>query len=53
MAENDINVQERIDGLVEKAQVALDQFMALDQEQIDKIVRTMALVGLDKHMKLA
>ena len=42
-----------IDELVAKAQKALEQFLALDQEQIDHIVHEMALAGLDKHQELA
>ncbi len=42
-----------IDGLVEKAQAALKEFLTLDQEQIDHIVHEMALAGLDKHQELA
>ena len=42
-----------IDELVAKAQVALQDFLALDQEQIDHIVHEMALAGLDKHQELA
>ena len=52
MAE-EINVREMIDGLVSNAQTALKEFMKLDQEQVDKIVKAMALAGLDKHMYLA
>ena len=47
----DINVQ--IDGYVEKAQKALDEFMSMTQEQVDKIVKAMTLAGLEKHMELA
>ena len=49
----EINVQEMINGYVTKAQKALDEFMALNQEQIDAIVKAMTLAGLDKHMELA
>lgn len=49
----EINVNEMIDGYVAKAQKALDEFMALNQEQIDAIVKAMTLAGLDKHMELA
>ena len=42
-----------IDGLVEKARGALEKFMSLGQEDVDKIVKAMALAGLDKHMELA
>ena len=49
----EINVNEMIDGYVAKAQKALDEFMALNQEQIDTIVKAMTLAGLDKHLELA
>ncbi|PLR82503.1 bifunctional acetaldehyde-CoA/alcohol dehydrogenase [Bacillus canaveralius] len=42
-----------VDGLVKKAQTALKEFKAFDQEQIDSIVKEMALAGLDQHMPLA
>ncbi|OUP23310.1 bifunctional acetaldehyde-CoA/alcohol dehydrogenase [Gemmiger sp. An194] len=46
-------VQVMIDGLVEKAQKALQEFLSYDQETIDHIVHEMALAGLDKHQELA
>ena len=49
----ELNVNEMIDGYVAKAQKALNEFMALNQEQIDAIVKAMTLAGLDKHMELA
>ena len=49
----EINVSEMIDELVAKAQVALKEYMKLDQEQVDTIVHAMALAGLDEHMHLA
>ena len=49
----EINVNEMIDGYVAKAQKALNEFMALNQEQSDAIVKAMTLAGLDKHMELA
>ena len=49
----EINVNEMIDGYVKKAQTALEEFMKLDQEQVDAIVKAMTLAGLDKHMELA
>ncbi|OON99024.1 MAG: bifunctional acetaldehyde-CoA/alcohol dehydrogenase [Epulopiscium sp. Nele67-Bin004] len=42
-----------VDALAKKAEVALDAFMKLDQEQIDKITKAMALAGLSAQMKLA
>ncbi|PZD95478.1 bifunctional acetaldehyde-CoA/alcohol dehydrogenase [Paenibacillus sambharensis] len=46
-------VQENIDALVKRAKQAQEEFMELNQEQIDHIVQEMALAGLDKHMLLA
>ncbi len=42
-----------VDDLVQKALVAGREFMNLDQEQVDKIVKAMTLAGLGKHMELA
>jgi len=47
------NVNEMIDTLAKNAEKALQEYMLLDQEQIDKIVNAMALAGLDHHMELA
>lgn len=52
-AEQTVDVQKMIDGLVENAQKALAAFMDYDQAQIDAIVRAMALAGQDQHMRLA
>ncbi len=48
-----VDVAAMIDGLVKKAEKALEKFMELDQEQVDNIVHAMALAGQDNHMKLA
>ena len=42
-----------IDEYVKNAQKALDEYMTMNQEQIDKIVQAMALNGLEHHMTLA
>ncbi|MFT0803115.1 bifunctional acetaldehyde-CoA/alcohol dehydrogenase [Bacillus swezeyi] len=47
------NVSTMIDRLVEKSLKALEKFRSFDQEQIDEIVKQMALAGLDQHMPLA
>lgn len=47
------DVNAMIDGLINNAKKALDEFMSFDQEKIDNIVHSMALAGLDNHMKLA
>ncbi len=48
-----VDPQEMVNGLVEKAKVALDEYMKLDQEQVDTITRAMALAGLSAQMELA
>jgi len=42
-----------IDKLVSNGLEALDEYMELDQAQVDEIVHAMALAGLDAHMRLA
>lgn len=51
--DNKLEAVKMIDTLVEKGQKALKEFQNFDQETIDKIVKEMALAGLDKHMYLA
>lgn len=48
-----VDIDAMIDKLVKNAQQALAEYMELNQEQVDKIVHTMALAGLDHHMELA
>ncbi|MGB4661835.1 MAG: bifunctional acetaldehyde-CoA/alcohol dehydrogenase [Mobilitalea sp.] len=45
--------KEHVDGLVKNALVALNDFLALDQETVDNIVHEMALAGLEKAQSLA
>lgn len=52
-AEKEIDVNLMITELVDKAEAALEEFMKLDQEAVNKIVHSMALAGLDQHMYLA
>ncbi len=52
-AQPQVDVTAVINDHVAKAQVALHEFMKLDQEQVDHIVHEMALAALDNHMKLA
>ncbi len=42
-----------VDRLVSAALKAAGEFLAFDQEKVDRIVHAMALAGLDKHMPLA
>lgn len=47
------DVHSMIDDLVNNGLIALEQFHYYDQEQIDRIVKAMAVAGLDQHMQLA
>ena len=55
----DINEEEQkkvnamIDSLVERAKVASQEYMKLDQETVDNIVKKMSMAVLENHMKLA
>ncbi|MCC5890535.1 MAG: bifunctional acetaldehyde-CoA/alcohol dehydrogenase [Alkalibacterium sp.] len=51
--EKERTVQGDINALVNNAQKALDKMYELNQEQIDTIVKEMALGALDQHMHLA
>ncbi len=57
MAENTEEEQERvkqmIDDLVAKARKASEEYMKLNQEQVDNIVKAMSMAGLEHHMELA
>ncbi|WP_123040373.1 bifunctional acetaldehyde-CoA/alcohol dehydrogenase [Cohnella candidum] len=48
-----VSAQEEVSRLAASAKQAQDAYMALDQEQVDRIVHQMALAGLDRHMTLA
>lgn len=47
------DVKKNVDALVERASRAAEEFLDFDQEQVDHIVKAMALAGLDRHMELA
>ena len=48
-----IDPKQEVDELVKKASKALDEFLLLDQEQIDHIVAKCSVAGLDHHGTLA
>lgn len=50
---NEPAIKQTIDDLVSLAQVAQKEFLKLNQEQVDAIVKAMALAGIAKHMELA
>lgn len=49
----ELSVENMINDLVTKANVAKATMLKLDQEAVDKIVGAMAKAGLDKHIELA
>jgi len=51
MSEN--NIREMIDELTNKAEIALHEYMKLDQEQVNNIVKAMSIAGLEHHRELA
>ncbi len=53
MSSQEINVREMVDLLIENAKTALNEYMSLDQETVDDIVRAMAFAAMENHAKLA
>lgn len=53
MEENKLNITEMINTLVENANIALEEYMKLDQTEVDKIVKAMTVAGLEHHRELA
>lgn len=46
-------IENMIDDLVSRAKIASEEYKKLNQEQVDEIVKAMALAGEENHMKLA
>lgn len=53
MEEQEQKVKKMIDELVEKAKIASKQYLDLSQEQVNNIIKAMAMAGLEHHMELA
>lgn len=51
--EEENRISSMIDDLVAKAKEASKEYMKLDQDQIDNIVKQMSMAGLEHHMELA
>lgn len=51
--ETTVNTEEMINELVSNAKKALDEYMKLDQQQVDAIAEAMALAGLSAQGELA
>ena len=46
-------IKSMIDSLVEKAKIASQEYLKLDQDQVNKIIKAMSMAGLERHMELA
>ena len=53
MIKDEIELLHEVDHLVDRAVVALDGFLKLDQEQIDYIIAKVSVAALDAHGSLA
>jgi len=51
--EQEQKVKQMIDELVEKAKIASREYLKLDQETVDNIIKAMSMAGLEHHMELA
>ena len=51
--DEELKVKKMIDDLVEKAKIASKQYLELNQEQVNNIVKAMSMAGLEHHMELA
>ena len=51
--EEKAKIQDMVNDLVVRAKKASEEYMKLNQEQVNKIVKAMAMAGLEHHMELA
>ena len=51
--QDEIKVKQMIDELVERAQRASKEYLKLDQETVNNVVKAMSMAGLEHHMELA
>ena len=51
--EEEKRIKEMIDDLVERAKKASKEYLKLDQETVNKVIKAMSLAGLEHHMELA
>ena len=51
--EEEARVKQMIDDLVEKAKVASKEYLDLDQETVNNVIKAMSMAGLEHHMELA
>ena len=53
LPEEELKVKQMIDELIQKAKIASQEYLKLDQETVDNITRAMSMAGLEHHMELA
>ena len=51
--EEKLEIKDMIDGLVQRAKKASEEYMKIDQDTVNNIIKEMSMAGLDNHMKLA
>ncbi len=51
--EEQAKIKAMIDDLMVKAKKASEEYMKLTQEDVDRIIKTMSMAGLEHHMELA
>ena len=53
MEEQEHKIKQMIDDLVQKAKVASEEYLKLDQDTVNKVIKAMSMAGLEHHMELA
>ena len=48
-----LEIKKMIDDLVVRAKKASEEYLKLDQDAVNNIIKAMSMAGLDNHMKLA
>lgn len=51
--EEKLRIKSMVDELVKKAKKASEEYLNLNQDQVNNIIKAMAMAGLEKHMELA
>ena len=51
--EEKMRIKSMVDELVAKAKKASEEYLKLDQDQVNNIIKAMSMAGLERHMELA
>ena len=51
--EEKARIKQMVDDLVKRAKKASEEYLKLDQETVNNIIKKMSMAGLEKHMELA